>query len=53
MKPADGTGWHASGLIAVAVMVVLVAIVYIVWHYYMYRNCIFAPDLLQWPSSCL
>lgn len=40
-------------LIAFGVILVVIVIGYIAWHLYVYRNCIFSPSLMDWPSGCV
>jgi hypothetical protein len=42
----------ASGLYALGILVAVV-VGYVVWHYFVYRNCIFPPSLFDWPSACI
>jgi hypothetical protein len=53
MEPATGEGWNVPPLITIGVIVAIIAIGYIVWHTILYRNCLFPPSLMDWPSSCL
>jgi hypothetical protein len=40
-------------LLKVVIVGVIVVAAYLAWHTYMYRNCLFAPNVFEWPSSCL
>jgi hypothetical protein len=52
-ETGNGRGWNIPAVITIGVILVVVAIGYIAWHLYLYRNCFFSPSLMDWPSSCL
>ncbi len=45
-----------SELVTLLKFVIVAAIViggYLAWHTYVYRNCLFPPNIFDWPGSCL
>jgi hypothetical protein len=51
--PATKEGWNVPVVITIGVILVVIVVGYVAWHLYEYRNCIFTPSLMDWPSSCL